>query len=208
MSITRSGAERRAVPQQRLQVDPIDIAHRDKQPPVGLARVIDRDHVWVIQARRQPRLPQQPLAEALVQREALRQHLQRDRAPEPGIAREIHLAHAAAPDPGSHLVDPDRGALECMSVTHRCFRPSSTDSCGVASPTEPSRASWGPVAVAPAPTLLASTSTPAPRCSRRLPARDRVLPRTIRFPMQRGRDGPPGPGVDHRQHVPRHPRTP
>ena len=117
------GSERRGVSQQRLQVNPIDVAHRDKQAPVGLARVVHRDHVWVVQARRQPRLPQQPLAEALVQREALRQHLQRHRAPEPGIACEIDLAHAAAPDPRPHVVDPDRGALEWMSVSHRCFRP-------------------------------------------------------------------------------------
>ncbi len=180
------GRQRRGVSEQRLQVDPIDVAHRDKQAPVGLARVVDRDHVWVIQARRQPRLPQQPLAETLVQREALGQHLQRDRAPQPGIAREIDLAHPAAPDPGSHLVDPDRRALERMSVTHRPLPSPARQPIPEALRLRPSpRWQAGYRWASPRrPPLRPSTTTPAPRCNRRLPARDRVGPRSIRFPME------------------------
>src|SRR5262249_14531378 len=84
--------------------------------------------------------PQQPIAEALVLREALRQQLQRDRAPQPGVAREIYLAHAAAPDPGPHLIDADRGALECVSLAHRPAPvPGSSANPGVSPPpTKPS----------------------------------------------------------------------
>jgi hypothetical protein len=86
--------------------------------PVGLAGVVDRDHVEVIQARRQPRLAQEALAEALILRVALRQHLQRDRTPQPGIAREIDLTHPGAPDLGSDLVDAELSAVEGVSLAH------------------------------------------------------------------------------------------
>ena len=66
--------------QQRLEVGPVDVAHRDEQAPVDLAGLVDRDDVRVVEAGREPRLPQQPLAEALVLRESRGQHLERDRA--------------------------------------------------------------------------------------------------------------------------------
>ena len=77
--VARSGSAAR-LQQQRLQVDAVDEAHGDEQAPVDLARFVDRDDVGMVQARRQPRLSQQPLAKALVLREALGQDLQRDGA--------------------------------------------------------------------------------------------------------------------------------
>ena len=57
--------------QQGLEVGTVDVAHGDVQTAVGLAGVVDRDDVRVFEARRLPRLVQEPLAEAIVPREAL-----------------------------------------------------------------------------------------------------------------------------------------
>ena len=80
------------------EVAPVDVAHRDEQAPVGLARLVDRDDVRVVEARREPRLPEEPLAELLVVGEARAQQLQGDGALEPRIERAVDLAHAATAD--------------------------------------------------------------------------------------------------------------
>ena len=106
------GPEWSAGSQHRLEVGAVDVAHGDEQPAIGLARVVDGDDVRVVEARRQPRLVQEPLAEALVVREALGQHLERHRASEAHVAREVDLAHAAPPDPLPDLVDAEHGPFE------------------------------------------------------------------------------------------------
>jgi hypothetical protein len=113
------GGQRCAVAHQGPQIEAVDVAHRDEQAAVELAGVIDRNHIGVIEARRQPRLAQEPLAEALVLREPRRQHLQGDRAVKPRIASEIHLAHAAPPDPRPDLIDAQQRPIECSWRIHR-----------------------------------------------------------------------------------------
>ena len=90
--------ERALAPQQRLQVGAVDVPHRDEEASVGLARLVHGDDVRVVEARREPRLAQQPLAEAGVVGEPLQEDLQRDAPPEPLVAREVDLPHAAAAD--------------------------------------------------------------------------------------------------------------
>src|SRR5207342_661217 len=102
------------------------------------------------------------------------------------IAREIDLAHAAAPDPGSHLVDPDGGAFKCLFVIHRVLPPPARGPIREAwslraSPRWQAGYRWASPRRLP---LRPSTIRPAPRYNRRLPARDRVGPRKMRFPMQ------------------------
>ena len=65
--LRRQGA---LAPQQRLEVGPVDVAHRDEQAAVGLARLVDRDDVRVVEARREPRLAEHPVAEARRRRAA------------------------------------------------------------------------------------------------------------------------------------------
>ena len=67
--------------QERPQVGPLDVAHRDEQRPVGLARGVDRDDVGVLGRGRGFGLPDEPLAERLVLRQLRGQELQRDLAP-------------------------------------------------------------------------------------------------------------------------------
>ena len=55
--------QRALSPEERAKVRPRDVAHGEEEAPVGLAGVVDRHHVRVIEARRELRLAEQPLAE-------------------------------------------------------------------------------------------------------------------------------------------------
>ena len=90
-----SRIERAVAPEQRLEVDPVDVAHGDEEPPVFLAGLVDRDHVRVVETRRKTRLTQHAIAEALILGEAPEQQLQCDRPLELLVASAIHLAHPA-----------------------------------------------------------------------------------------------------------------
>ena len=114
--------ERALATQQRLQVGPVDVAHRDEEAAVGLARLVDRDDVRVVEARGEPRLAEHPLAEPFVVGEALAQQLQGDRALEPHVERAVHLAHAAAPGKSADLVAGDE--LTRRNPSFYCHRPS------------------------------------------------------------------------------------
>ena len=114
--------QRALPPEQRLQVGPVHVAHRDEQAAVGLARLVDRHDVRVVETRGQPRLAQHPVAERLVVREPLAQQLEGDRALEAQVESAVHLAHAAAPGQSADLVAGDE-------ITRRnpflyCHRPS------------------------------------------------------------------------------------
>ena len=78
--------QRLALLQQRLQVRPFDVAHRDVENPVGIARVVDRDDVRVRDRGRSARLANEPLAEAFVLGKLRREQLQRDRFPSRGFS--------------------------------------------------------------------------------------------------------------------------
>src|SRR5262249_13696261 len=78
MASARSRASEPLAAQQLPQVGSVDDAHREVEPTVGLAGVVHRDHVRVVEAGREPRLPQQALPERLVLGEARREDLEGD----------------------------------------------------------------------------------------------------------------------------------
>jgi hypothetical protein len=80
--------------QQRLQVGALDVAHRDVEQAVDLARLVDGDDVRVIEGGGELRLAQEAQAKALVLREAGRQELQRNLPLQPRIVGQIDDAHA------------------------------------------------------------------------------------------------------------------
>jgi hypothetical protein len=68
--------------QQALEVAANDVAHRDEQLPVGLASLVDREDVRVVQRRGQPRLADEALAELLAVGHLRGEQLERDLAAE------------------------------------------------------------------------------------------------------------------------------
>ena len=54
--------------QQLLQVGSLDVAHRDREPAVGVEGVVDRHDVRMLQRSGKLRLGQEPLAESLILR--------------------------------------------------------------------------------------------------------------------------------------------
>ena len=97
--------------EQRTKVAPLDEAHRDVDVPIRLAGRIHRDHVRMVDARRQPRLAQDALTRGLVVHEPGRQHLQRDGTGEMGVDRTEHLTHPTAPKEALEGVAGDLVAL-------------------------------------------------------------------------------------------------
>jgi hypothetical protein len=87
-----------------LQVTPLDVAHGEVELPIVFARLVDRDHVRVVERGRHTRLLQEALAESLVPGELGSDQLERDRALEREIGRSVNDAHAAPPDDGFHAV--------------------------------------------------------------------------------------------------------
>jgi hypothetical protein len=81
--------------QQRAQVGAPDPAHRDEQPPVGFAGLVDRDHVRVVDRGQHARLALEAGSEALVGRQLRRDDLQRHRPVERDLRRAVDGAHAA-----------------------------------------------------------------------------------------------------------------
>ncbi len=84
--------------EQRAQVLPGDVTHRDEQAPVRLARVEDGNDVRMIDGRGGPHLPAEPLAERRVPGELGRQDLQRHRPAQPRVERTVDDRHPAAAD--------------------------------------------------------------------------------------------------------------
>ena len=84
-------------PHQAAHVVAGDVAHRDVGDPALVTRVVDRDHVRVIDRRRDLRLAHEPGPDRLILQQPGRDHLQRDRAVQRQLRRPVHDAHAAAP---------------------------------------------------------------------------------------------------------------
>ena len=80
----------------RLQVLPVDEAHREVELAVVLARLVDGDHVRVVDRRGELRLAQEALAEALVLGQLGGDQLQRDGPLERQVGGAVDHAHAAA----------------------------------------------------------------------------------------------------------------
>src|SRR4029077_14074648 len=98
------------------QVAALDVAHRDVQGALLLARVVDRDDVRVVDRRREARLAHEALAERLILGELWRDELERDRAVEVELHGPIDHAHAAPPgDAGDAMTGED---VAWMQVWH------------------------------------------------------------------------------------------
>ena len=69
--------------------------HRDEGAAAGLADLVDRADVRVVQARGGARLAQQPLAGRGIVLRGGWQHLEGDLAIQPGVARPVDHTHAA-----------------------------------------------------------------------------------------------------------------
>ena len=81
------------------------IGHDDEQlPVVGLLDVVDDADVAVVGRGCRLRLPQKPLLGALVVTPLRREKLERDGAPQLGVARVIHHTHTTAADLGDDVI--------------------------------------------------------------------------------------------------------
>ena len=91
--------------EQPREVGALDVAHRHVQQPLVLARVVDRDHVRVLDPSRGAELAPEAAPELLVGRVLGRDHLQRDLAVERDVRRAVDDPHAAAAaDAADHVV--------------------------------------------------------------------------------------------------------
>jgi hypothetical protein len=75
---SRLGLKRAVALEQLAQVGPLDVAHRQVHPAVGLAEIEDSDDVGMAQAGGDRRLAQKAPPEAIVVRQLVGKHLQRD----------------------------------------------------------------------------------------------------------------------------------
>ena len=89
------GAERALVADERAQVVAVDVAHRQVEDAVLLARRVDRDHVRVVDRRGGLGLAHEAQPEALVLGQRGRDDLQRDDAVEGRLMRPVDDPHAA-----------------------------------------------------------------------------------------------------------------
>ena len=115
------GVERPFGTEQPAQVGPVDVAHRDEERPLGLAGVVDGHDVGMVEARREPRLPNEAVAEGVVVGEAGRQHLERDRPLESGIEGPEDLSHPTTPDQPLHRVAGDARGGRVVGLAHRAI---------------------------------------------------------------------------------------
>jgi hypothetical protein len=115
----RGGAlrfERPLGAEERAKVGALDISHRDVQDPVDLTGLVDRHDVRMLEGGGQPRLANEPLAEALVFGEIRGQDLERDPPFQAQVFGEIHDAHPTAAE---HRLDPISGELGTWTEVHQ-----------------------------------------------------------------------------------------
>ena len=100
----------RAAPQEIVEVEPLDVLHRDEEPVALAAEVEHLDDVRVVEARRELRLVDEHLRELRVRRE-LGEDLLHDAEPrraELGVrAGEVDLGHPALADEIEQRVAPE-----------------------------------------------------------------------------------------------------
>ena len=92
----RAGGVELARVDEVLQRVAAHVAHREIQAVLGLAGVVDRDDVRVVERRLDLALAAEARAERLVGGQRRVEQLQRDRAVQGLLRREVHGAHAAA----------------------------------------------------------------------------------------------------------------
>jgi hypothetical protein len=106
--VTDDVVDRKPCPRnQRGERLPLDILHRDVEPAVEAADLVDGADVRMVQSRCMLGLA--PKARIGILREP---HLQCDGASEIDIACDIHLAHPARADPLAHLIAADASSRE------------------------------------------------------------------------------------------------
>ena len=86
---------------QRAAVDPFE---DEKRPSVGLADIVDRQNIGVVQRGQRSRLTTQPIAVFGAEARGVRHELQGDIAAETVVMRPVHHAHAALADSIDHAV--------------------------------------------------------------------------------------------------------
>ncbi len=91
------GIEPALVRDQLAQVGVLDVAHRDEELAVLLARVVDRQDVRLVERGSGPRLALEALAEVRVVGVLARDQLERDDAAEREVGGAVDDAHAAPP---------------------------------------------------------------------------------------------------------------
>ena len=194
---SHAGRERRAGGAPATVTDPVDQAHRDEQQALGLAGLVHRDDVLVIQGSRQPRLALEPLAEARVVGDLGRDHLQGDRP----VGRAESPGRRRPSPPGDDALDavPSEGGTGLKAVDHLLAYsvPGRRTACDVrarTSPTPPdpgrllpgpaprtrvgramgelrSASNWPATESTPSPVAVAWGSSTAPRLRARAPGR-------------------------------------
>ena len=98
--LERLGHRQRPSRDQRIEPRAVHQLHRDERRPVVLVDVVDGDDVRVVEGRGGARFLDEPAVAIGIGRRFGRQHLDRDRAPEPGVVGGVNNAHAAAADLG------------------------------------------------------------------------------------------------------------
>ncbi len=85
-------------PEQRRQILPVDVLHRQEHAAPNVADVVDTADVGVRDRPRVAHLGEQAVAGRRVAVKARREELERDRLAESQVVGAIHLAHPAAAD--------------------------------------------------------------------------------------------------------------
>ena len=86
------------LPDERREIGAIDQPHEDVEPTLGFPGIEHLDDVRVLDGSCQPPLPLEPLAEALVFRQARREELEGTQLAQLHVARPVDDAHPALAD--------------------------------------------------------------------------------------------------------------
>ena len=89
---------------------PLDILHGDEQLAVGLADLVNRADVGMVERRRCTRLSHQPLSGVIVCGRVRWQQLDRHAPAQVRVFGQKHFGHAAGAEPGANLVVPESRA--------------------------------------------------------------------------------------------------
>jgi hypothetical protein len=92
------------------QVLPWHQLHHEGTNPAALLETVDVRDVGVIQGGESLRLTREPRKSLRVARHLLRKNLEGDVAVQPGVAREVYLAHPTCADWGKDFVRPKMGS--------------------------------------------------------------------------------------------------
>jgi hypothetical protein len=100
----------------------LDVLHHQEIDPLVMSDVVQRADVRVVQRRHGARLAFEALACVDIARDVGGQHLDRDGAIETGVARFVHVAHAAGADVRDECVRSDMAASEVFVCRGRVER--------------------------------------------------------------------------------------